>query len=141
MQDWFIINDIDEFTDKTRAIVYNNFGSWSDNGSDIDKVIDNMDIKDRDELDKVLSHQESLSIIKQLIRKQTHKISKQSRYILNDDLFITILENLNSRLVSNILNNLVQKGLVESAFDNESNDFVFWVKHDKTDEKDKPDTD
>ena len=31
-------------------------------------------------------------------------------------------------MVSNILNQLVQKGLVESAFDTESNDFIFWVK-------------
>jgi hypothetical protein len=43
-------------------------------------------------------------------------------------------------MVSNIISGLVQKGLVETAFDEEANDFVFWVKNDQ-EEKEKPETD
>jgi hypothetical protein len=41
-------------------------------------------------------------------------------------------------MVSNIISGLVQKGLVETAFDEEANDFVFWVKKN---EEEKPETD
>ena len=39
-------------------------------------------------------------------------------------------------MTANILNNLVSKGYVDTAFDEEENDFVFWVKEDsQKDEK------
>jgi hypothetical protein len=39
-------------------------------------------------------------------------------------------------MISNLLNTLVNKGLVETAFDEKSNDFVFWVKNEnKTKDK------
>jgi predicted transcriptional regulator len=68
-------------------------------------------------------------IVKNLTKKQKHKISKKIRYVLNDTILVDIIENLNSRMVSNVLTNLVQKGLVESAFDSQKNDFVFWIKN------------
>ena len=55
-------------------------------------------------------------------------------------MFADIVHKLNDRMVSNIISGLVQKGLVETAFDNEVNDFVFWVKNDEN-EKEKPETD
>lgn len=142
MTDWFIIKDITDFTDKARAIVFNNFGKWSETESN-ELIIDNIEKTDEEELNQVLSHQESLVIIKQLLKKQKNSKTKKIRYILNDTIFADIVHHLNDRMVSNILNSLVQKGLVESAFDNESNDFVFWIKE-KENEKDqdeKPETD
>ena len=41
-------------------------------------------------------------------------------------------------MTSNIVNGLVQKGLIETAFDSEANDFIFWIKED---ENQKPKTD
>ena len=35
-------------------------------------------------------------------------------------------------MISNILSGLVNKGLVDTAYDSQSNDFVFWVKEDDT---------
>lgn len=137
--DWFIIKDLTEFTDKARAIVYNNFGSWDDK-SEIDVMIDTIKDGEQEELDRLLSHSEALVIVKQTAKKQHHKHSKKVRYILSDELFVSIIENLNSRLISNVLNSLVQKGLVESGYDNETNDFVFWVKKDENKEE-KPETD
>jgi hypothetical protein len=34
-------------------------------------------------------------------------------------------------MVSNILNSLVNKGVLDSAYDDEQNDFIFWVKEEK----------
>lgn len=136
---WFIIPDLSEFTDKARAIVYNNFGVWQDK-SDIDVIIDDVVENEREDFDKVLSHQESLVIIRENIKKERNKITKEIRYILNDDIFAEIVHKLNDRMVSNIISGLVKKGLIETAFDSESNDFVFWVKEDKQEEE-KPETD
>jgi DNA-binding MarR family transcriptional regulator len=127
MSEWFIVNDIVEFTDKARAIVYNNFGEWKNN-SDEPVEIEDVSYDEQDEFNKVLSHEESLVIVKGLIKKEKNKKNKKTRYVLNDKIFIQIIDDLNARMVSNIINSLVQKGLVESAFDDTKNDFVFWVK-------------
>ena len=127
MSEWFIIKDLDEFTDKTRAIVYNNFGNW-DNESNIDSIIDSVKDSELEDFNNILSHQESIIIVKQIAKKQKNKKTNNIRYILNEKLFAKIVEDLNSRMVSNILNTLVKKGLVESAYDSESDDFIFWVK-------------
>lgn len=141
MSQWFIINDLDEFTDKARAIVYNNFGSWDEHDSDMDILIDDVAEAEKEEFDKILTHQECLVIVKQLVKKQRSKKTNDIRYVLDEQLFAAIVEEMNDRMVSNILNGLVKKGLVESAFDSETNDFVFWVKDDENSEKEKPETD
>ena len=136
-KDWFIIKDIEEFTNKTRAIVYNNFGNW-DSESKIDNMIDSVKESEISDMDKVLSYSESLIIIKQIVKKQRNKKTNETRYILDENLFEKIITDLNSRMVSNILNDLVKKGLIESAYDTESNDFIFWIKDEN---KEKPETD
>jgi len=136
--EWFVVPNIDEFTLKARSIVYANFGSW-ENNDNYDILIDSLEEKDQEELDKVLSQQESLVIIIENLRKEKNKRTNKTRYVLNDQIFADIIAKLNERMVSNIISNLVQKGLVETAFDSEANDFVFWVKD--TDEKEKPETD
>jgi hypothetical protein len=138
--EWFLINDLDDFTDRARAIVYNNFGVWN-NPDNIDIMIDDVIENEKEEFEKVLSHQESLIIIKELVKKEKHKKTHKIRYTLNDTIFTEIVHSLNNRMVSNIINGLVQKGLVETAFDDESNDFVFWVRDENENEKEKPETD
>lgn len=137
---WYIINDLEEFTDKARAITYNNFGIWQSEDA-LDILIDDIKEKDKEEFDKILSHQESLVIVKEVIKKEKHKKSKKIRYTLNDQLFADIIYKLNDRMVSNIIQGLVQKGLIETAFDDETNDFVFWVKNSHENEEEKPETD
>jgi len=43
---------------------------------------------------------------------------------------------MNGRLVSNMLTSLVSKGLIESAYDEQINDFVFWIKDNESPETD-----
>jgi len=141
MNDWFIVNDLHEFTDKVRAIVFNNFGTWGkEDGQEVS--MDSVKDDDIDELNSILSHNESLTIVKSKLRSEKNKKSKKTRYILNDKIFADIISCLNDRIVSNTMSGLVQKGLVESAFDDETNDFIFWIKDDETkDSKENPETD
>lgn len=127
MKEWFVINDLDEFTQKARLIVFNNFGQW-ENGSELDHMMEDMQAEDKDDFDRLLSQDESLVIIKDIAKKQTHKQTQEMRYIISEKMFVDIVEQLNNRMISNILQSLVNKGLVESSYDSSLNDFVFWVK-------------
>lgn len=127
MQEWFIINDLDEFTKSARVIVYNNFGKWKEE-SEIDSPIDYVPKEDKKDLDRLLTQDESLLIIKGIAKKQEHKKTKKIRYMITDTMFMNIIEQLNNRMVSNVLQSLVNKGLVESSYDESINDFIFWVK-------------
>ena len=137
--EWFIIKDLDGFINSSRALVFNNFGTKSNesNSSTLSLQIDEID---KTELDSILSFEESKVIISDHIRKQKNKKNKDIRYTLNDKIFLEIITSLNDRMVSNILHSLVNKGFVETGYDEESNDFVFWVS-DEYKKKEKPETD
>lgn len=127
-EDFFIVKDLKGFIDSTRALVFNSFGK-DDATDELSLHINNTDIN---EINTILSFEESETICKELLKKQYNKKSKNTRYILNDDIFMSIIESLNDRMVSNILNGLVNKGLVETAYDDKSNDFIFWIKNENT---------
>lgn len=126
---WYLIKDLEIFTDKVRAIVYNNFGLWNDE-SELNTLVDTIRDEEKEDFDKILSHGESLMIIKDIVKEQHSKNKKKIRYSITEKMFSDIVEQLNSRLVSNILTSLVRKGLVDTAYDMEINDFIFWVKED-----------
>lgn len=120
---WYVIADLEGFVNAARKLVFNSFGKNEEASQDeIEKLLDCSTPEAQEELDRSLSYEESEIIVKTIL-----KINK-GRYIVNDDNFIKLLELLNDRLVSNILNNLANMGLVESAFDSDSNDFIFWIK-------------
>lgn len=139
-EEWFIINNLDELVNSSRALVFNNFGKEDNNPSDdiLSFTIEKKDIK---EINEVLSFEESKVIIQNLIKKQNHKLTKKIRYLLNDHIYLQIINQLNDRMISNILNSLVNRGLVETAYDENENDFVFWLKEDNNENKEKPKTD
>lgn len=121
---WYVINDFEEFVNASRALIFNTFGKNLDESDQdsIHNMIDCSKLEDKEELDKSLSYDESAVIAKTVFT------INEDKYLVNDDGFVRFLELLNDRLVSNILNNLANMGLVESAYDNDSNDFVFWIK-------------
>lgn len=138
-KEWYVISDFDGFVNSTRTLVFNNFGSQNDFIS-YDLKIDNLEQSEQEELDSVLSFTESSLIVKGFVKKQTNKKTHQVRHIISDEIFLDIIQSLNDRLVSNLLNNLVNKGLIDTGYDEESNDFVFWVK-DENKKEDKKNTD
>ena len=122
--EWFVVNNIDELINSSRALVFNSFGNTNDE-SDLEIKINETD---KEELDNLLSFNESKTIVIPLLKKQKHKVSKKIRYIMNDTIFINIITSLNDRMVSNIVNSLVNRGYIDTAYDVEKDDFVFWIK-------------
>lgn len=137
----FVIKNIDYFTNYSRRLVFDSYGknSEEENIDLIDYTIDNLSKKDEEELEKILSYEESLNIIKSIAKTQRHKTTKQKRYIITDESYIKILQSLGDRMTSNILNGLVNKGVVDTAYDSDANDFIFWIKDEY--KKEKPETD
>lgn len=129
---WFVIKDIEAFVNTSRELIFQNFDT-----SVKDSTISEISEDEKKELDNLLSYQEAWTLIKPLLKKQKHKKTGEIRFKLSDDIYFQILESLNGRLLSNILNGLVNKGLVETAYDSDANDFIFWVKKDDPDEKPK----
>ena len=139
---WFFINDFDDFVDHSRSLVFKFFG-------EVNKVADDsmtaslyeMSKQETEEMDQTLTHDESAIIIKNHARKQVNKKTQEVRYCLTDKLLQSIIEDMNNRMISNILNSLVNKGVLDSAYDSDQNDFIFWVKDDDGKQNQKPETD
>lgn len=136
------IKDIDRFTESARRLVFRGFGKSVEETKDaFTDMLEKLSDEEERELNEVLTQQESILIVESIVKKQTHKKTKQVRYIINEKIFEAVLEALNARLVSNILSNLSKKGLIESAYDEELNDFVFWYSEDANKKNKKPKAD
>ena len=124
----YVVSDIDKFVDQTRKIVFGCFGEQDEiTDENMDGLISQLSETDIEELDKTLSHEECMVILHTHVEpKMTRR--KKKKYIITQENFNNIIEDFNSRLVSNLLQQLVAKGLIETSFDSEENDFVFWVK-------------
>lgn len=138
------ISNIDKLVNFSRRLIYYNFDDESEKLSDADFFEQVQKIKQEDmpELDKYLPFDEAKNIMKSLLIKRRHKKTKVAKLFMKESDYDELLIQLNKRMVSNIVRGLVNKGVVESAFDDEKNDFIFWVK-DEYDEfdNDKPETD
>lgn len=135
---WFIIEDLDKFIESTRVIVFDGFGSDTKAVEDIANNLSQLSDSERAELEESLSQEECILMSKQFIRTQKHKLRDETRLLMSNKDFHKMIEVFNVRLVSNLLNCLVKRGLLDTAYDNESNDFIFWVKEN---ENEKPKTD
>lgn len=139
---WFFISDFEEFVDHSRALVFNLFGQVNKVAADsLTSSLSTMSKEEIEEMDTTLSHEEASVIIKNHARKQINKKSQEIRYSLTDEILEEIIEDLNGRMVSNILNTLVNKGVLDSGYDSEKNDFIFWVKEDANNKEQTPETD
>lgn len=121
------IYDLEMFVQKTRVLVYNSFGASSEPIDEIDMDFENLNKDQQKEIDNCLSEKEALNIVLE------HILQKRDRdgniiNLLSEENFMAIINDFSLRMTSNILNTLASKGLVDSAFDEETNDFVFWAK-------------
>lgn len=138
--EWLEIADIDAFSDYIRNIVYINFkdedfsdeeipeAEWS---IDLNAELNNITETDQEEMDSILDKDETLVIIKSDCKKIRHKRTKEVKYVMNDNMLYKMIEHVNQRMVSNIIAKLVNGGLLETAFDDEKNEFIFWKKEDE----------
>lgn len=121
-KEYYVITDLEEFVKSLRIVVYNNFASNKPNYSD---TID-LDTGSEEEFEKCLNQQECLTIVKSKLKVQYNNSRTKYRYITTEKRTHQIIELLHSRMVSNLLSGLVSKGVLEMAFDESINDFVFW---------------
>lgn len=146
-EDWYEIKDFHGFVEHSRQIIFKLFAQSDDLDEDgLSKILtDALTETEQDELERLLTFAECDTIIKQSVKTRKNKKTKNTHYYVNDKLLHYIMEELNSRIVSNILHKLVCDGILDTAFDSEKNDFIFWVKEsnigDEKSKKDLPETD
>jgi hypothetical protein len=140
--EWFIIDDIDKFVESTRVLVFNAFGKTNEDQLDeLSFFIAELPKEEQNELNETLTQEECMIMSKDFIKKEIHKKTKHIRFIINTKKYMEMIECFNGRMVSNMLNNLVNRGILESAYDTEANDFIFWIKDNDQTQKEKPETD
>lgn len=137
-----VIN-LKKLIDFSRRVVYYNFDDENNHLSDVD-FMEKLELleyseEENEEMEDVLPYNESEAIFAEYLTRRTSPGANKEAWFIKDKDFNTILEALSSRMVSNIVRNLVNRGLVDAAFDSEKNDFVFWVKG--SDDKTKKDKD
>ena len=142
--EWYRINDLKIFIKHTRFMVFETFGDSNDRaGDDFTELMSKQKLKDKKEMERLLPAKETVQIVTAGIKKRLSK-DGDIEFTVTNKAFKKILEELNARMVSNILAKLSSEGLIETAFDSEKNDFVFWVKekekHSNEEKKDSQET-
>lgn len=137
--DWLEIVSIKKIIDFSRKLVYYNFDETTEGMDDATflEKIDNIGQDTEPEMDLLLPYDECKNIFKPMI------FTEENRMYVKDDDYDDFLVQLNQRMVSNIVHGLVKRGVLNTAFDDEKNDFIFWVKKEyELDEEDEsPETD
>jgi hypothetical protein len=128
---WLEISNIKKFTEYLRNIVYINFKDDNQDdsknyqinlGEDLPEITD----EEKKELSEILTQKECIVIVKETSKKIIHKKTKNIKYLINDNILFKLIEDFNQRMTSNIIAKLVKRGILESAYDDEKNDFIFW---------------
>lgn len=138
----FIVDDLNKLVEATRVLVFDNFGKTNKEEQDeLSFLMTDLGSDDIEELNVVLTQEECMIIANGFVRPQINKKTKQIRYIITNGEFMEMIESFNSRMISNLLNNLVNKGVLETAYDEKCNDFIFWMKDENETNDQKPETD
>ncbi len=138
----FIVDDLTKLVEATRVLVFDNFGKTNEEGEDeLSFLITDLGSDEIDELNDVLTQEECMIIAQSFMKPQINKRTKKIRYIMTNTEYMEMVESFNSRMISNLLNSLVNKGSLETAYDEKCNDFIFWVKNEDETNNQKPETD
>ena len=134
---WLEVVNLDKLVDFSRKVIYHNFDEQYAELSDKDFLnkIDTIENVDSKEMDRILSHDETKMILSELMFKKRNKKTKKVHYFIKEEDYDQALVQLNQRMVSNIVQGLVSKGVLETAFDDEKEELVFWVKRENEQEK------
>ena len=74
---WFFINDFDEFVDHSRSLVFKFFGAVNEIADDsMTASLYEMTQKETEEMDQTLTHDEAAAIIKNYAKKQINRKTK-----------------------------------------------------------------
>lgn len=134
-EEWYEIADIEKFVESTRVLVFDAFGKQNYDIENLVTEISNLKEHEKIELNSIFTQQEAMNIVRGLVKK------RKGVYTINHIIYSKIVESFNERFIGNMLANLTSKGLLESAFDTEANDFVFWIKDNNEKNNQRPQTD
>ena len=119
----FEITDLNKFVECTRVLVFDSMGKNQISSlNDIKYTLAELSAEEVEQLNEVLTQEEAIIICREFMKNDG------DTYLISNKRYVDLIDSLNNRLVSNILNNLVNRGLLETGFDHESNDFIFWIK-------------
>ena len=77
-----------------------------------------------------------------MVKKNNLGLDEEGNYLINEDIFNEIFEGIRNQLYEVGLCKLAAKGFVDCAWDDESNEMVFWLANkDKTEIPAKPSKD
>ena len=128
---WMEVLNVTKLLNFSRKLVFYNFDSTYSSLDDEEFILKVGEIKlsEEPEVDKLLPYKECLLMFNEHLhrRKRKNDSKRYTTYIKDAD-YDLFLEQLCERMVSNTIQSLVNKGLVETAYDSEKNDFIFWVK-------------
>lgn len=128
----YIVENIKDLTNSVRHVAFNHFGKWNDE-TDVDlQECMSISPEESEELNRLIPYAESRKIVRRRLLKQKHKYTNKVRYIMSEDNFFEMISDLNTSMVSGLLAKLASQELINVAFDDEVNDFVFWTKEEKT---------
>lgn len=129
-EEWLEISNLDKLVNFSRKIIYSNLGEqYADlTNEDFLNMVENMNSESMNELDRILPMDEAKNIFKPFVKTKKNKKTFETKLLIMESDYDIVLQQISSRMISNIVRGLVKKGLVESAFDEEKNDFVFWLK-------------
>jgi len=124
----FIIDDLHKFIESTRVLVFNSFSQTEEGIDELSFLLSELDKEEVGELNETLTQHECEIISKDFIRKEINKKTKMIRFTISTKRYMAMIESFNSRMISNMLHNMANKGLLETAYDVDCNDFIFWIK-------------
>ena len=134
---WLEVENINKLINFSRKLIYHNFDEQTSQMTDNDFFdrIDNFSETEHQELDTVLPFKESKVIIKEFLKQRRNKKTQEVKVFMRESDYSEYLDRLNHRMISNLVMEMVKKGVLDSAFDDTMNDFVFWVKNDANNDK------
>jgi hypothetical protein len=124
---WYNVKDLNEFVKETIKISFSKFKESNEQMND--PLSELLLLSQGENQNELLSEKEAKAIILGHVKKS------KSKYRISESIFLEILLDLNSRIVSNKLRILASKDIIEMAFDEALNDFVFWKKENNEKEK------
>lgn len=129
--EWMEIVNVDKLTDFTRKVIFHNFDNQNNSLTDTEffEKVKRIKTEDSEEMERLLPFNEVKTILTGFIKKRKNKKTQEIKLFMRETDYDQILLEFNQRMVSNIVQSLVKKGVLETAFDNEKNDFIFWVKN------------
>lgn len=126
---WYDITDIHKFVESTRVLVYTAFANSDFDIQNMSMAFTDLTDEEQLELNGCLSTNETINIAKDFVKVKNKGKNKKS-YMISDKDYINLMDALSTRITANLLHKLSNDGILDSAFDEELNDFVFWTKED-----------